>query len=115
MRHPAGETITITRSGAPTGAYDDQGNPILGTDVTLTVSDVALEPLAAEEDDNSGLWTVLGYRLFCPYGTEFREDDRLTIRGVDGWQVVGDTAATGWRNPFDGIGRGVVVSARRSS
>lgn len=115
VRHPAGETITITRTGPPSGEYDEQQNPIPGPDVSIPVSDVALEPLASEETPAApGVMATAGYRLYCPYGTEFLAGDRLTIRGVTGWQVVGDTAAAGWRNPFDGLGRGVVVTARRA-
>lgn len=112
MRHPAGESITVTREGTPTGDNDDAGNPIIGPPDESTVVDVALEPIMAEE--TPGVWSVTGYRLYCPYGTEFLQDDRLTIRGVAGWQVEGDTAAAGWRSPFDGVGRGVVLMARRA-
>jgi hypothetical protein len=116
MRHPAGETVTVTRPGGPIPDSDDgQGNPILGPPSTFEVSDVAIAPAGSEEDPQAlGLWVVTGYTLFLPYGTDLLPADRLTIRGVDGWQVEGDSTAAGWRNPFTGEQPGVVVSVRRS-
>lgn len=114
MRHPAGETVTVTRKGTPTGAYDGQGNPVVGADSTFTIEGVAVAPAGSEEDpQNLGLWVVTGYTLLMPYGTVLKPTDRLTIRGVDGWQVVGETGS--WRNPFNGLTPGSVVSVKRAS
>ena len=116
MRHPAGETVTVTREGGPTGEYDELGNPIIGPDTTFTISDVAVAPAGSTEDpQNIGLWVVTGFTLYLPYGTVLLPTDRLTVRGVEGWQVVGLTDASGWRNPFTGSEPGVVVSVKRGA
>lgn len=115
MRHPAGETITVTREGAATGGRDSQGNLVDAADITFTISDVALAPAGSDETvEAMGAWVVTGYNLFLPYGTVLLPTDRLTIRGVGGWQVEGDSTAAGWRSPFDGRGRGVAMTARRA-
>lgn len=115
MRHPHGEVVTVTRPGEPTGEFDDGGNPVAGPDVTFDVVDVAVAPAGSEEDPQAlGTWVVTGYTLYVPYGTVLKPSDRLTVRGVDGWQVEGDTEASGWRNPFNGRTPGAVVTVRRS-
>jgi hypothetical protein len=115
MRHPHGETVTVTRAGAATGEPDEQGNPTPAPATSFTVSDVAIAPAGSDETPEAqGVWVVTGYTLYLPYGTVLLPDDRLTIRGVDGWQVEGDSTAAGWRNPFNGLEPGVVVSVRRS-
>lgn len=115
MRHPAGETVTGARLGAPTGAYDEQGEPVLGAPTAFTITDVAVAPAVTTESPQAmGLWVVTGYTLYCPPGTSLRPTDVLTIRGVDGWQVDGDSMVADYRNPFDGRARGVVVSVRRA-
>lgn len=115
VRHPFGETITVTRAGGPNGETDGVGNPVILAPSTFTVDDVALAPEGSDETTEApGVWTVTGYKVFCPYGTVLLPTDRLTIRGVAGWQVEGDTTASGWRSPFDGVGRGVVLMARRA-
>lgn len=115
MRHPYGETITVTRQSEPTGDIDDGGNPVLADDFSFEVDNVAVAPAGSEEDPQAlGLWVVTGYTLYLPYGTVLKPSDRLTVRGVDGWQVVGDSEAAGWRNPFNGRTPGVVVSVERA-
>lgn len=117
VRHPAGETVTVTRAGAPTGGEDEQGNPIIGPDILFDIADVAIAPeTSTETAENPGIRVVVGYTLYCPYSAPaLLPEDRLTVRGVEGWQVVGDTTALGWRSPFDGIGRGVVVTVKRAA
>lgn len=117
VRHRAGETVTVTRLGAPTDEYDERGNPVLDAPSTFTITDVALAPQTSEETAEApGVRVVTGYELYCPYDTDpLLPTDRLTIRGVPGWQVAGDTTAAGWRSPFDGLGRGVVVNVKRAS
>lgn len=115
MRHPRGETVTVTRQGEPTGDHDEGGNPILEPDTTFDISDVAVAPAGSEEDPQAlGTWVVNGFNLFLPYGTVLKPSDRITVRGVSGWQVEGDTEASGWRNPFNGRTPGAVVTVRRS-
>ena len=116
MRHRNGETVTVTRKGIATGGYDAQGYPIIGADTTFTILDVAIEPAGTMEDPQSmGLWVVTGFTLYLPYSTVLLPTDRLEVRSVSGWQVVGDITASGWRNPFTGDMPGVVMSVRKAS
>ena len=118
MRHAHGETVTVTRRGELLpDEFDGQGNPIIGPDATFDISDVAVAPTGSTETvDSPGIFVVTGFDLYCPYGTpQILPTDRIEVRGVPGWQVTGDTAASGWRNPFDGIGRGVVINVKRAS
>lgn len=116
MRHPAGETVTVTRKGEPTGEYDGQGSPIIGPDTAFDIEDVPVAPAGSTEDpQNIGLWVVTGFTLYLPYGTVLLPTDRLKVRGVEGWQVVGSTEASGWRSPFTGKEFGAVVSVNRSA
>lgn len=115
MRHRNGETVTVTRPGAATGPDDEQGNPTELPATTFDIDDVAVAPAGSDETPEAlGVWVVTGFTLYLPFGTVLLPADRLTIRGVPGWQVEGDATASGWRSPFDGGGRGVVVSVRRS-
>lgn len=116
MRHPAGETITCTRVGADLGVTDELGNPTYGADLNFVISDCALAPVAGLETiSDTGPTAITGYTIYAPYGTVIHKTDKFTIRGVAGWQVVGESDATGWRSPFDGGGRGVVFSVKRVS
>ena len=117
MRHPAGETILVTRVGIPTGGDDAQGNPVFGADIVFSISDVAIAPTGSDETaDSPGLFVVTGFDLYMPYAAPaLVSSDRITIRGVEGWQVNGETTASGWRNPFSGSTPGIVVNVRRSS
>lgn len=123
MRHPAGETITVFRLGTPTGEDDEQGNPKVGPDTTFDIEHVGVAPsggiagtgASSETASPYGPVVVTGYTLYCPYGTSLRPSDRVTIRGVEGWQVEGESEATGWRNPFNGLTPGSVISVKRAS
>jgi len=115
VRHDAGESVIVTRQGVPTTGFDAGGYPIVSAETTFTVSDVAVAPAGSSEDPQSlGLWVVTGYTLYLPYGTVLLPTDFVEVRGVTGWQVVGDTTAAGWRDPFTGKGKGSVVSVRRA-
>jgi len=110
------ETVTVTRQGGPTGGYDELGNPIIGADTTFDIADVVVAPAGTEEDPQAlGLLVVTGFKLFLPYGTILYPTDRLTVRGISGWQVVGSTEASDWRNPFSGREAGAAVSVKKAS
>lgn len=118
VRHPAGETITVTRRGAETpGEVDTQGNPVFEADTTFTISEVAVAPTGSTETaDSPGIFVLTGYDLYCPYDAPaLLETDSVSVRGIPGWQVTGETAGAGWRNPFNGETPGVVVNVRRAS
>lgn len=113
---PHGETITVSRPGAPTGAYDEIGNPILAPASTFTVEGVGVAPLTPQESaelwgpDNRG-----GYALYMPYGSELESTDLVTVRGETGFQVQGAADLVQWRSPFTGWEAGAVAVVRRSS
>lgn len=110
------ETVTVTREGAPTGADDEQGNPIIGAPSVSTVDAIAVAPLEPQESaelfgpENEG-----GYRLFLPTGTGLRSTDRITVRGEPGFQVWGDAGLVGWVSPFTSWAPGEVAVVRRAS
>lgn len=110
------EAVTVSRPGSPTGAYDAQGNPVLGAGSTITVQAIAVAPLEPQESaelfgsDNKG-----GYRLFVPTGTGLRSTDLVTVRGESGFQVWGDAGLVRWVSPFTGWAPGEVAVVRRSS
>jgi len=117
VRHPAGETITVTREGAPTGEFDTQENPVLGPPSTFPISDVAIAPTGSDETPGApGVFVVTGFDLYMPFDAPaLVASDRITFRGVDGWQVEGEATVSGWRNPFNGSTPGAVVHVRRAS
>lgn len=111
-----GESITVTRPGVPTGAYDELGNPILSDGSTFTVNNVAVAPLTPQESaelwgaDNNG-----GYTLYMPFGTALESTDLVTVRQEPGFQVQGDASKVQWRSPFTGWEAGAVAIVRRAS
>jgi hypothetical protein len=115
MAFAHGESITVTRQGAPTGASDDLGNPIHSTS-TFTVDGVGVSPLTAEESvelwgpENEG-----GFTLYLPYGTALQSTDLVSVRGFLGLQVQGDAAMNQWRSPYTGWEAGAVAIVRRAS
>ena len=116
MSYRAAETITVTRKGVPTGGYDSGGYPIVGADTTFPIVRVPIAPAGSTEDPQTlGLWVVTGFTLYLPYGTILLPTDRIEIRGIPGWQVVGDTTASGYLSPFSGKKAGAVVSVKRAS
>lgn len=110
------ETVTVTRPGAPTGSYDEQGNPVMGAASTIPVEAIAVAPLEPQESaelfgpENNG-----GYRLFLPTGTGLESTDLVEVRGESGFQVWGDAGLVSWRSPFTDWTPGDVAVVRRSS
>jgi hypothetical protein len=112
----AGETVTVTRLGAPASGHDDLGNPTLAASSEFDVDDVGIAPITPNEatemwgPDNKG-----GYSLFMPYGTELVASDVVTVRGESGFQVQGAADLVQWRNPFTGWEAGAVAVVKRGS
>ena len=112
-----GEPIIVTSPGAAVpGEYDSQGNPLIGPETKRTINRVAVAPKGSEESAEAfGQKVVTGYTLYLPSGAILTADDRLEIRGVEGWQVEGDATAGQWTSPFSGRGKGVEVAVKRAS
>lgn len=116
MNYRGAESVIVTRKGEPNGEYDAQGYPAVGADTTFAIDKVPVAPAGTSEDPQTlGLWVVTGFTLYLPFDTVLLPTDRLEIRGVKGWQVVGDTTAAGYMSPFTGKKAGVVVSVKRAS
>lgn len=108
------KAITVTREGAPTGDRDDQGNPVLGPDVTLTVVVRAIAPNLAEETTaDSGVRLITGKRIYGYKDLVLLPTDRITIDGVPGWQVEGEPGL--WESAFGTSRGGTEFVVRRSS
>lgn len=112
-----GETITVTSPSAPVvpAAWDEAGSPILAAPTTFTFETLApCAPIMADESEEAaGARVISGYRIFGPSGLTLSPADRLTIRGVAGWQVEGEVGQ--WNRSSDGSGRGVQFMVRRGS
>lgn len=106
------ETITVVSPGAPTGAYDEQGNPVIGADVTANVVIKAFAPaVSAETAETFGKQTISGGTVYAFPGAVFGPSDRLIIRGV-AYQVEGEHGD--WVALNEGGPDGVVVAVRRA-
>lgn len=111
-----GETVTVTRIGAVTSGFDEAGDPHRAAPTTFNVTNVGVAPLTSEESmELFGDVAENGYTLYLPYGTELLASDRVTVRGVSGWQVDGDARTVDWRSPFTGWEPGTVAVVRRAS
>lgn len=108
------KTLTVTRRGAKTGVPDAQGNPTYTADTTFTVTVRAAAPNPAEESATlAGANVITGYRIYGYKGLALLPTDRLTINGVDGWQVEGEVGL--WESAFGTSRGGTEFVVRRSS
>lgn len=105
-----GETITILRPGAPTGAFDDQGNPVLGPGSEISSDGWAAAPAtSAETPEPFALQVIVGYVLYKRDVVEdVRETDRIRVRG-DVWAVAGQVGE--WVSPYTGF-EGTVLNVK---
>jgi len=111
-----GETVTVTRQGVPSGAYDEQGNPVLSAPSTFTIEGVAPAPGTREEQQEPfGPRSTNAFTLYRRGDLDLRADDLVTIRGVAGWQVVADATSVDWVNPYTASFVGSVAEVRRAS
>jgi len=113
-----GETVTVTSPSATPvvpADWDEAGNPIMAPATTSTFDTLApCAPVMADESEEAaGARVITGYRVYGPSGLVLSPADRLTIRGVPGWQVEGEVGQ--WNRGSDGTGRGVEFTVRRGS
>ena len=113
------ETITVSRAGQPTGAYDGQGNPILGPPTTISMTIKAFAPAVGpgavasnETPEIYGTHVVSGGTIYGYRGQTFLPSDIITIRG-DLWHIEGEIGD--WAAIHPGGPEGVVVAVRRST
>lgn len=108
-----GETVTRYRSGAPTGADDEQGNPIYGPDVTATIPIKRFAPQVPDETAEAfGSQVIEAGTIYGFRGTDLRASDRVLIRG-DMWQVHGEPAD--WKSYSSYAPDGCVILVKRVS
>jgi hypothetical protein len=111
-----GETITVSRPGVPTGAYDEQGNAVLSAWTTFEIEGVAPAPgTAAEQTEPYGPRSTNAFTLYRRGDLDLRVNDMVTLRGSSGWQVVGDAVPVDWVNPYTTAAAGSVAEVRRAS
>lgn len=108
-------TLTVTRKGAPTGADDEQGNPVVGPDTNFPITVRAVAPNPSEETSgDAGANVITGYRIFGYKSLPaLLPSDRLIIRGFPGWQVEGEVGL--WESAFGTDRGGTEFVVRRSS
>ena len=107
--------LTVTRKGAPTGEPDEQGNPLYGPDTTFPLLVRAVAPASADESAQpTGPRVITGYQVYG-YSNQIPllPTDRLTIRGVPGWQVEGEAGF--WESAFGTARGGTEFAVRRSA
>lgn len=109
-----GEIVRVRRLGAPTGAYDDQGNPVLASSTEFAVDGAALAPIGADETAQEfGPQVITGYQCYFRSELALLPSDELQIRDEWGWQV--DGLVGDWVSPYAVAHRGVEFRVRRSS
>lgn len=82
------ESVTLRSRGAPTGDYDDYGNPLYGPDVDV-VSACWYEPRGSSEDTAAKDQQVYGYWVYLPLGAPLDAAGVVVLEGVE-YQVVGE-------------------------
>ena len=102
-----GEPVTRIRAGASTGEADRYGHKNLEPDVETPLPGAAFAPAGSTEPIAVGRREVITQdTLYFRRLVDLTADDRVRVRGKVR-EVDGDPAI--WRNPFDGLVRGVVV------
>lgn len=108
-----GEVVTITRPGLP-GLPDEYGNPTHGPNAVIDVVGCLFAPdTSNDETGPDGRVIVSPAAVYAGIDAPFAKDDRLTIRGDDGWFVDGEPQV--WRSPWTTSTSGVRVFLRRRS
>lgn len=105
--------VSRIRSGAPTGEYDDQGNPVVGAAVTEPVEIVAFAPQVSEETAEAfGTQVLDAGTVYADRDTDIRPSDLLVVRG-NTWQVEGNPRD--WLSPYPLARDGLEILVRRVS
>lgn len=109
------KTLTVTREGTLTTERDGQGNFIRTPESTFTIVVRAVAPNVADESTgDAGQRVITGKRIFGYKDlTPLLPTDRITIDGVDGWQVEGEFGF--WESAFGTSRGGTEFVVRRSS
>lgn len=82
------ETLTIRTKGAPTGGYDDYGNPVYGAPVDVA-SACWYEPRGSSEDTAAKDQQIDGYWVYLPLTAPLTASDTVVLDGNE-YQVVGE-------------------------
>lgn len=108
-----GVIVSRVRPGTATGEFDDQGNPVVGVDVTTSLEVQAFAPGVSDEVAAAfGAQVVDMGTVYADVDVDVRPSDRLVIRG-ETWQVEGNPRD--WSSPY-ALGRsGAEVLVRRVS
>ena len=106
-----GEPVTFELPGAPTGAVDEQGNPVIGSPTLIVSEGWAVQPVTpAENTESYGVAPVDGVLLFARSIVQVRSDGYVMVRGE---RFAVRQVAASWRSPY-GTGQvGTVVAAER--
>lgn len=81
------ETVLL-RSTAPSGSYDQYGNPLPGV-TTETESPAWLEPLSSREANDRQIQQTYGYVVFLPLAADVDGADVIVIEG-DEYEAIGE-------------------------
>lgn len=102
-------SFKITRTRRSPGGYDENGDPIPGTEETVTLHPRAIAPGPSNPytDDGRNGETV-EFSLYFLRGVDIEDDDELEVRGKTCTARVAD-----WHSAFGTGRRGMVVEATR--
>lgn len=118
MTFTFGETVTYKTPAAPVvpAAWDEAGNPILGSPGSGSLVNVGVAPLAADETaEPFGPRSVTGYLLLLPYGTTIPANAyAVNVRGED-FVAESGSVDSDWRSPFTDWEAGTTLTVRRAS
>ena len=105
-------TVTRIRQASATGEYDEQGNPILGTPVSSSLTVFAFAPAVSEEIVEAfGERVVDGGTLYDHSPIDLVKTDLVVING-DTFHVEGHVRE--WRSPYTPVADGDEVLVRRA-
>lgn len=106
-------TVTRVRPGAPTGARDEQGNPVLTASTETELEVLAFAPAASEETVEAfGPEVVDAGTLYDRNPIDLTASDLVIINGAT-YQVEGHVRP--WRSPYNPVADGDEVLVRRAS
>lgn len=105
-------TLTRIRQGAPTGSYDEQGNPTYAASASSSLTVFAFAPAVSDEIVEAyGAQVIDGGTLYDHDPIDLIKTDLVVIDG-NTYQVEGHVRE--WRSPYTSVADGDEVLLRRA-
>lgn len=103
MRHPAGVTVVLLRSGGT----DRRGNPL--PEAEHEVQGCAIRPGTSDDIIDRSSGATAEFVVYAPAGTEVAQTDRVRLPPPWGITLPVDGLPRIWRNPFTGDEPGIEI------